>query len=432
MIEPAIWPLRTAVGRNGHVRIGTHDLAALADQYGTPLYVYDAETIRASLREYVDAFFRYRPVRVAYSVKACALLGVAAVIAREGVDASVASLGELEAARRAGFPAARMELHGNAKPDDEVAGALTARVGRFVVDGAHDIERLARLTHGRRRPQAVWLRVAPGIEVETHPHLVTGTIDSKFGAPISTGEALAQAREIARAKGLALIGIHAHIGAQVRDARPYGELARALVAFANEVRAATGASITELGMGGGVAVRLRSTEEAPDLDDYARAVTGPVRKDRALRGATVYVEPGRGLVGRAAVALYRVVGTKRVPGVRTFVAVDGGMGDNIRPALYGAEYSAVLAARASEKPTEGVTVAGRYCESGDVLIRSVFLPTARSGDVLAIPAAGAYSVAMSSNYNETPRPAVILLDGGGARVIRDRESVADIWRLERR
>jgi len=432
VIERAIWPLRTAVGRDGHVKIGTHDLAALADEYGTPLYVYHAETIRTSLREYVDTFFRYRPVRVAYSVKACALIGVGAVIAQEGVDASVASLGELEAARRAGFPVSRMELHGNAKPDDEVAAALEARVGRFVVDGAHDVERLARLTHGRRRPQAVWLRVAPGIKVDTHPHLVTGTVDSKFGAPISTGEALIQARELARTKGVALVGIHAHIGAQVRDARPYGELARALVAFTNEVLAATGAPITELGMGGGVAVRLRSTEEAPDLDDYARAVTQPVRKDRALRDATVYVEPGRGLVGRAAVALYRVVGTKHVPGVRTFVAVDGGMGDNIRPALYGAEYTAVLAARATERATEEVTVAGRYCESGDVLIRSVRLPTAQPGDVLAIPATGEYSVAMSSNHNATPRPAVVLLDGGQTRLIRQRETVADIWRLERR
>ena len=432
MIERAIWPLRSAVGRDGHVRIGTSDLSELADEYGTPLYVYDAETIRASLREYVDAFFRHRPVRVAYSVKACALIGVGSVIAHEGIDASVASLGELQAARRAGFPVSRMELHGNAKPDHEVDAAVRVRVGRFVVDGAHDIERLARITLGRRRPQPVWLRVAPGIQVDTHPHLATGTIDSKFGAPISTGEALAQAREIARTKGLTLVGIHAHLGAQVRDAYPYGELARALVAFANEVRAATGAPISELGMGGGVAVRLRSTEEAPELDDYARAVTGPVRKDRALRGATVYVEPGRGLVGRAAVALYRVVGTKRVPDVRTFVAVDGGMGDNIRPALYGAEYSAVLAARANEPATDEVSVAGRYCESGDVLIRSVRLPTAHAGDVLAVPAAGAYSVAMSSNYNETPRPAVVLLDGGRARVIRERESIADIWRLERR
>src|SRR5437879_7791502 len=168
VIELASWPLGTAVGRDGHVRIGTHDLQTLADRYGTPLYVYDAATIRASLREYVDAFFRHRPVRVAYSVKACALIGVGSVIAHEGIDASVASLGELQAARRAGFPVSRMELHGNAKPDDEVTEALAARVGRFVIDGAHDIERLARLTHGRRRPQAVWLRVAPGIQVETH------------------------------------------------------------------------------------------------------------------------------------------------------------------------------------------------------------------------------------------------------------------------
>jgi diaminopimelate decarboxylase len=161
-------------------------------------------------------------------------------------------------------------------------------------------------------------------------------------------------------------------------------------------------------------------------------VTQPVRQDRALRGATIYVEPGRGLVGRAAIALYRVVGTKRVPEVRTFVAVDGGMGDNIRPALYGAEYTAALAARAGEKAAEAVTIAGRYCESGDVLIRSVRLPSARSGDVLAIPGAGAYSVAMASNYNHTPRPAVVLLDGSQARVIRERESFADLWRLERR
>src|SRR5207237_784362 len=167
--ERPVRPLGTGGGRDGHVRIRTHDLSARADRYGTPLYVYDAETIRSSLREYVDAFFRHRPVRVAYSVKACALIGVGGVIAREGIDASVASLGELQAARRAGFPLSRMELHGHAKPDDEVAGALEARVGRFVVDGAHDLERLARLTHGRRRPQAVWLRVAPGIEVDTHP-----------------------------------------------------------------------------------------------------------------------------------------------------------------------------------------------------------------------------------------------------------------------
>jgi len=405
----------------------------LADRYGTPLYVYDADTLRTNIRAYVDAFFRYRPVRVAYSVKACPLIGVGAVITRAGLDASVASLGELLAARQAGFPASRMELHGNAKPDDELAGALRARVGRVVIDGAHDIERLGPMVQKRTRPQPVWLRVSPGITVDTHPHLRTGTLDSKFGVPISTGDALAHAREITRAKGLSLVGIHAHLGAQVRDARPYRELAHALVAFANEVRAATDAPIAELGMGGGLAVPLRSGEEVVGLADYARALAEPVRRQGgALRGATIYVEPGRGIVGRAAVALYRVVGTKRVQGVRSFVAVDGGMGDNIRPALYGAEYTAAIAGRANAAATEEVAVAGKFCESGDVLIRSVRLPAARSGDVLVIPGVGAYSVAMASNYNQAPRPAVVMLDHGRARVIRRRERADDIWRLERR
>jgi len=405
----------------------------LADRYGTPLYVYDADTLRTNIRAYVDAFFRHRPVRVAYSVKACPLIGVGAVIMRAGLDASVASLGELLAARRAGFPASRMELHGNAKPDDELASALRARVGRVVIDGLHDIERLGQMVQKRTRPQPVWLRVSPGIAVDTHPHLQTGTLDSKFGVPISTGDALAHAREITGTKGLSLVGLHAHLGAEVRDARPYRELARELVAFANEVRAATRAPIAELGMGGGLAVPLRSHDEVVGLADYARALAEPVRKEGgALRGATIFVEPGRGIVGRAAVALYRVVGTKRVEGLRPFVAVDGGMGDNIRPALYGAQYTAAIAGRANAGATEEVAVAGRFCESGDVLIRSVRLPAARTGDVLVIPGVGAYSLAMASNYNQAPRPAVVLLDKGRTRLIRRRERPEDIWRLERR
>ncbi|HEV8535755.1 MAG TPA: diaminopimelate decarboxylase [Candidatus Limnocylindria bacterium] len=430
MIDRAIWPLRTRSDRAGNVSVAGHDLADLADRYGTPLYVYDAETIRASLRAYVDAFFKFRPVRVAYSVKACGLIGVGAVIAHAGVDASVASLGELLAARRAGFPSSRMELHGNAKGTDELAGALRAGVGRVVIDGAHDIERLAALVHGRRRPQPVWLRVSPDIAVETHPHLVTGTLDSKFGAPIASGDALAQAREIARTNGLALVGIHGHLGAQVHDAGPYRQLARALLSFAKEVRSATGAPITELAMGGGLAVPLRPTETVVELDEYARALSEPVRKDETLGRATIYVEPGRGIVGRGAVALYRVVGMKRVPGVRSFVAVDGGMGDNIRPALYGAEYTALLAGRANAPATQDVSVVGKYCEGGDVLIRSVRLPPVSPGDVLAVPGVGAYSLAMASNYNHAPRPAVVLLDRGRERVIRRRERYEDIWRLE--
>lgn len=403
----------------------------LADRHGTPLYLYDAETIRDAYRAYQRAFRAYRPVRVSFAVKACPLLGVAALLARAGADASVSSLGEVLAARRAGFPAARIQLHGNAKTDDELRSALRAGVGRIVIDGADEIAALGRLVRRRRSAQAVWLRVSPGITADTHPHLRTGALDSKFGAPLATGDALAQARAIAAVPGLRLVGIHAHLGTQLHEPDRYGELSDALVAFAREVRSATRAPIREIAVGGGLAVPLGSDDRSLSLDAYAAAVSGPIREARDLR-ATIYLEPGRSLVGRAGVALYRVVGTKRVPGVRTFVSVDGGMGDNIRPALYGATYTAVIADRPLAPPDEEVAVAGKYCESGDLLIRSASLPSARRGDVVAVPGAGAYAVAMASNYNHHVRPAVLLLDKGRARVIRKRERHADIWRLERR
>ena len=304
-------------------------------------------------------------------------------------------------------------------------------VGRIVIDGADEIDRLRALVARRARPVAVWLRVSPGIGADTHPHLQTGGLDSKFGAPIRGGDALAQCRAIAATKNLRLVGLHAHLGTQLHEAERYRELAVALVALAREVRAATGVQVKEIAVGGGLAIPLRSGDPMLDLAAYARAVSEPIRSDDALRKAVLYVEPGRSLVGRAGVALYRVVGTKRVAGVRTFVSVDGGMGDNIRPALYDAQYTALLAERATAAPAEHVAIAGKYCESGDLLIKDVALPTPERGEVLAIPACGAYSVAMASNYNHHVRPSVALIDRGRARLVRKRETHADIWRLER-
>ena len=431
MIDPAVWPLGTSVDRSGHLRVGGADVVALAHRLGTPLYLYDAATIRDAYRRYVVAFRGARPARVSYAIKACALRGVAGLLAHGGADASAASLGELLAAKRAGFAMARTQLHGNAKTDDELRAALRLGVGRIVIDGADEIERLARLVARRTRPQLVWLRVSPGIGADTHPHLRTGVLDSKFGAPIAGGDALAQCRAIAATKNLTLVGIHAHLGTQLHEAARYRELGEALAALAREVHAATGTSVREIGVGGGLAIPLRSGDPVLDLVAYAEAISAPIRSDETLRKATLYLEPGRSLVGRAGVALYRVVGTKRVAGVRTFVSVDGGMGDNIRPALYGAGYTALLADRAAAAPAEHVAIAGKYCESGDLLIRDIALPTAEPGEVLAIPAVGAYSVAMASNYNHHPRPAVALIDNGRAKVIRTRETHADIWRLER-
>ena len=431
MIDPAIWPLGTSVDRAGRLRVGGADVVALADRLGTPLYLYDAATIRDAYRRYLTAFRGARPMRVSYAIKACGLRGVASLLASAGADASAASLGELLAAKRAGFPMARAQLHGNAKTDDELRAALRLGVGRIVIDGADEIERLGRQVARRSRPQPVWLRVSPGIGADTHPHLRTGVLDSKFGAPIAGGDALAQCRAIIATKNLRLVGIHAHLGTQLHEAERYRELAEALVALAHEIRAATGTVLREIGVGGGLAIALRSGDPVLDLAAYAREISAPIRSDETLRKAVLYLEPGRSLVGRSGVAVYRVVGTKRVSGVRTFVSVDGGMGDNIRPALYDAGYTALLADRAAAAPTERVAIAGKYCESGDLLIRDVALPTAEPGEVLAMPAAGAYSVSMASNYNHHPRPAVALILNGRAKVIRKRETHADIWRLER-
>lgn len=406
------------------------DLVRLAARHGTPLYVYDAATIREAYRAYERALRPYRPFRISYAVKACALIGVASVIARLGADASAASIGEVMAARRAGFPASRIQLHGNAKTDEELRQALRLGVGRIVIDGAEEIAALGRLVRRRRGEQKVWLRVSPGIASDTHAYMRTGTLDSKFGAPIATGDALAQARAIVATKGLRLVGIHAHLGTELREADRYRELAEMLVGFARELRP-LGARISELGLGGGLKIPVTGDDHVLTLEEYAGAVGPAVRAAGDLK-ATIYLEPGRSLVGRSGIALYGVVGTKRVPGVRTFVAVDGGMGDNIRPALYGATYTAVIADRPTAPPEEQVAVAGGYCESGDILIREVFLPTARRGEILAVPGSGAYAVAMASNYNHHVRPAVALIEGGRTRLIRKRERVADIWRLETR
>ncbi len=355
---------------------------------------------------------------------------MSALLAAAGADASAASLGELLAARRAGFPPSRIQLHGNAKTEEELRGALRAGVGRIVIDGADEIATLAPLVRRRRVPQPVWLRVSPGITADTHPHLRTGALDSKFGAPLAGGDALAQARAIAATPGLRLVGVHAHIGTELHEADRYRELGELLVAFARELRG-VGVRIREIGVGGGLKVPLRSSDAVLGLHEYAAAVAPPIRAADDLR-ATIYLEPGRSLVARAGVALYSVVGTKRVANVRTFIAVDGGMGDNIRPALYGAEYTALLADRASAPAEEEVAIAGRYCESGDLLIRAVSLPTARRGEILAVPGAGAYALAMASNYNSHVRPAVVLIDRGRARLIRARERYEDLWRLEKK
>jgi diaminopimelate decarboxylase len=426
-----LFPVTYRVNAAGHMEVGGCDLVELAREHGTPLYVYDEATVRQRASEYVAAMGGAG--QVLYSAKAFASPLFLRVVAEEGLGLDVVSEGELHLALKSGFPRERLHFLGNNKSVEDLRAAFAAGA-TIVIDGDHEFDLLRDLIpDGKRAP--VMLRLSPGVKPDTHDHISTGQLDSKFGFSVESGAARRAVETAMAHPRLDLVGLHSHIGSQIFALRAYEEAMDIMLGLLATLRSELGFEPRKLGAGGGLGIAYTRDDDPPTPRHFVETVRHALETGCASRGLEVpqlVVEPGRSIAGPAGMAIYTVGSIKDIPGVRRYVAVDGGMGDNIRPALYGAEYSAVLAARATERATEEVTVAGRYCESGDVLIRSVRLPTAQPGDVLAIPATGAYSVAMSSNYNETPRPAVLLLDGGRVRVIRQRESVADIWRLERR
>lgn len=427
-LSAQIWP-DTAEVRAGRLQIGGCDTVALAAEHGTPLYLLDEATIRGAMRAYLAAFAATgADARVHYASKALLNTALAQLVAHEGLGLDVVSGAELMIARRAGVPMDRVHLHGNAKTDAELERAVAWGVGAVVADSLDEIERLAGLTDGRDRPQGLLLRVAPNIDAHTHAHIATGGSDSKFGLPL---EALGAAVERALASpGLRLIGLHAHIGSQLFDLGELQAAVAVLVEQAAMVRDQHGVALEELSPGGGLGVAYTPDQAAGDIAAYARALTATLREACAARGLAVprlTVEPGRSIVGRAGVALYGVVGRKfDGSGALQYLHIDGGMADNIRPALYGARYTAMLANKAAAPAGPPVAVAGRYCESGDVLLRDVALPPATPGDTLAVATAGAYTLSMASTYNMVPRPAVLLVGDGRARLIQRRETESDL------
>jgi diaminopimelate decarboxylase len=427
-------PPGCTVDEQGHLRIGGCDAVELARQFGTPLYVFNEDVVRANCRAYRAAFAGYEGgFAVAYAAKAMLTTALAALIASEGLHLDVVSAGELHTALRAGFPAARIHFHGNNKTPDEIAFALEAGVGRFIVDNAYELELLDEAARRRGMRQKVLLRVAPGIEAHTHDYVRTGSQDSKFGFDLQSGQALEAARRCVRLGGLEFVGLHAHVGSQILDTAVVEPLVEVMAALAAEVRAATDLPVRELNLGGGAGIRYADERGLPPAQLVGAIVTAVRRAwtARDLPLPLLAVEPGRSIVGEAAVALYTVGSQKRVPGLPPFVAVDGGMGDNIRPALYGAEYTVVAAARLHEPPEETVQIVGRYCESGDFLARRARLPRLRPGDLLAFFSAGAYQLPMASNYNRVPRPCVLLVSGGQAHVIVERETLDDLVARDR-
>ena len=417
--------------------IGGCDVVQVAAEYGTPLYVYDEATIRARARAYRDALqVSYASESlVCYAGKAYCAPWLLRVLAEEQLGLDVVSGGELYTARSGGFPMERVFFHGNNKSEDELWMALEAGVHAIVVDNLEEIERLARLATDRVMRQKVLLRVAPGVEAHTHAHILTGAPDTKFGVSIDTGAAREAAEAIHQARSLEFVGLHAHIGSQIFEIEPYQATIGKVFGLAAELRDAFGFVLKELSPGGGFGMRYTSDGEAPMAPaEAARALAQAVTSEAERFGfpmPRLTIEPGRSIIGPSAVALYRVGSIKPIPGVRTYVAVDGGMADNIRPATYGARYTALLANKANEPSDKVVTISGSHCESGDVLIRDVALPSSVGrGDLLAILATGAYGYAMASNYNKMPRPAVIGVRDGSARVVVRRETYEDLIRLD--
>lgn len=423
-LAPHVWP-ETAAVAGGRLFVGGCDTVALAEQFGTPLYLLDEATLRGAMRAYRQAFAAAYPgpARVHYAGKALLNTALAQIVVQEGLGLDVVSATELLVARRAGMPMAHVHLHGNAKSDGELERAVAWQVGAIVVDNLDELARLRAITAQLAEPQGVLLRIAPAIEADTHAHIATGGEAAKFGLPLAAlDEAVAQTLA---APGLRWLGLHAHIGSQLFALDQVVATVDVLVAQAARLRDRFGVTPVELSPGGGLGVPYTAEQLPTDIARYAQVVSAALqaacaRYDLPLPRLTV--EPGRSIVARAGVALYRVVGRKG----RRWLHIDGGMGDNIRPALYGARYSAVLANRADDPVGEPVAVGGRYCESGDVLLPEIALPPAQPGDLLAVATAGAYTLSMASNYNLVPRPAVVLVGDGHARLIQRRETEDDV------
>jgi len=425
-------PASAQVGADGSLSIGGVDLVALAAEHGTPLYVYDEGELRARCREYRDRF----DGGVAYASKAFLCTAMARLVAEEGLDLDVATGGELHVARHAGFPAGRIVFHGNNKSVAELRAALAAGVGRIVVDSFDELDRLERCTReGGHAPARVLVRVTPGVEAHTHEYIETGAEDSKFGFGLLSGDASAAVARVVESDALVLAGLHCHIGSQVFRLDSFGAGVDRMVGLMLAIEQDTGVTIEELSVGGGLGVRYLASDEGPSIAQYAAALHEMLAKAQAAHGVRsrprLTVEPGRSIAAPAGITLYTVGTIKEIPGVRTYVAVDGGMSDNLRPVTYGARYEAFLPARVRAPRDRVVTVAGKHCEQGDVLVRDAHLPADLAvGDVLATPVTGAYAHSMASNYNKVARPAVVFVRDGSARVVVRREGPEDLVRLD--
>ena len=429
-----LFPLTASVSQQGHLCIGGCDLVHLATEYGTPLYVFDTYTIRHKCREFLAEFTkRYADTSVIYASKAFLNKALAVLLNEEGLGLDAVSGGELSIARAVDFPVGTVYFHGNNKTPSELELALDCGVGRIVVDNLYELQLLDALAGQRGLTQDILLRVTPGVDPHTHVKTTTGTLDSKFGFPLATGQAAEAVRHSLSSHNLNPLGFHFHLGSPISQTGPY-ELALALVVrFARDMKQQLGFQFSELSVGGGFAVPYTVDSPALAVSDYAQSIVDCLNglvKETGLSPPHLIIEPGRAIVAQAGIALYTAGAIKEIPGIRKYVCVDGGMSDNIRPPLYEARYEALIANKALEPVADLVTIAGKLCESGDILIRDISLPSVSPGDIIAVPVCGAYCIPMSSNYNGLPRPAIVMTDSGSAHTTRRRETYQDLMSLD--
>jgi diaminopimelate decarboxylase len=422
------------VNGNGALEVGGCDTVRLARKYGTPLYLLDEECLRQACRDYRRAFeSRYPNVHISFSSKAFTTAAVCRIVDQEGLGVDVSSGGELHTALRAGIAPDRIFMHGSNKSRAEIEMAVVNGVGRLGIDHLDEIDALQEVAGQHGAELNVLIRVAPGVTADTHTHIQTGKVDTKFGFSLAGGAAIEAAAKVLKAPNLRLRGTNCHIGSQILDLDPFREAAAMMVDFAAQVRDSLGITFGDLDLGGGIGVHYRQGDQPPSLDKYAEAVTSAVKERCQLRGLPLprlIQEPGRRLVGEAGTTLYTVGVVKEITGVRTYVSVDGGLSDNPRPALYDAKYDAIVANKAQQPRTYAVTVAGKHCET-DTLIVDLKVPEICPGDILAVQTTGAYNYSMASNYNRLPRPAAVLVSNGRADLIVRRETLADLVRCDR-
>ncbi len=418
------------INKNGNLEINKCDTVELARKFGTPLYVFDEAAIRDVCRSYTKIFNENYPnSQVIYASKAFMTKAICRIMEEEGLGLDVVSGGELYTAIKADFPMEQVYFHGNNKSAAELEMALQAGVGSIVVDNLYELELLNDIAGKMNKKAQIFFRVTPGIEAHTHSYIQTGQTDSKFGLGISDGRAMEAIEKALSMEGIVLKGLHCHIGSQIFDLASYKAATRVMMEFMKEIRDKHGIVLPELNMGGGLGIKYSSADVPTPVEEYGKALLETIKETSKEYGLTLpklIVEPGRSIIGEAGTTLYTIGSIKEILGIRTYVAIDGGMGDNPRVALYQAVYEAVVANKIDCDPEDVVTICGKCCESGDVLIWDIKLPKVESGDILAVFSTGAYNYSMASNYNRLPRPAAVLVGDGEANVIIERESYEDL------